>query len=272
MRQYFIHDGQSEKGPFDLEQLKLETLKNDTPIWYEGLDSWTTVAQVDELKNLLVTRQTPPPLNKPLDENKVVPPPISVPLADNLKKKKSSTFILILTSAFVVVFIIGWLVFQNKNQAETLSQVQQQVVTQQQVLTEQQKAETERQRINEAITAKNMNYRNNWRQYINIGRSTYQFSTLGGIESFPVNVVNNSEYMLDEVVVNINYIKTSGETYKTESITINNIPANSYKNGTAPSSNRGTSISTEIASIVCKKMHFCYPYNNGNREDPFFCK
>jgi cell wall assembly regulator SMI1 len=46
MREYYIHDGQNEKSPFDIEQLKLESLKAETPIWYEGAfqldDSRTT--------------------------------------------------------------------------------------------------------------------------------------------------------------------------------------------------------------------------------------
>lgn len=279
MRQYFIHDGQNEKGPFDLEQLKLETLKNDTPIWYDGLENWTTVGQLEELKNLLITKLTPPPINRTFEQTTNKPPKIETPnfekpVSNELEptKKKSLTFILVTTAALVLLFIIIWLVYQNKNQAETLSEVQQKVTTQEQVLTEQKNAEDEKKRINEAITAKNMTYRNNWKNYIKTGRSTYSFSTLGGIDAFTVSVYNNTEYMLDEVVVNVNYIKTSGDTYKTESVTINNVPANSYKTGTAPSSTRGTSVEIDIASVVSKKMHFCYPYDNGNPDDPHFCK
>jgi len=55
MKQYFIHNGQNEEGPFDLEQLKLQPLKKETPIWYEGLDKWTTAGEIEEIKILFVT-------------------------------------------------------------------------------------------------------------------------------------------------------------------------------------------------------------------------
>jgi GYF domain 2 len=281
MRQYFIHDGLNENGPFDFEQLKLQPLKSDTPIWFEGLEHWTTVSQVDELKTLLISKPTPPPINAIIDQPKNKPPKIGKNNLDESAiseleptKKKSMilTFILAFTVAIVLFIFIIWLVYQNKKQEETLHEVQQKVISQEQTLTDQKNAEDEKKRINEAITAKNMNYRNNWNKYIRVGRSSYTFSTLGGIDEFTVKVYNDTEYMLDEVVVNVTYIKTSGDTYKTESVVINNIPANSFKTGTAPSSSRGTSVDVNIAGVVSKKMHFCYPYENGNSEDPHFCK
>ena len=64
MTQYFIHDGQKEKGPFDLEQLKAQSLTKDTPIWYEGLEQWTTAGNVEQLKELFSSRTTPPTLQE----------------------------------------------------------------------------------------------------------------------------------------------------------------------------------------------------------------
>src|SRR5438045_5527105 len=64
MKQYIIHDGQAEQGPFNLDQLKLQPLKKDTPIWYEGLESWTTVSEIEELQSLFIVKPTPPPLQK----------------------------------------------------------------------------------------------------------------------------------------------------------------------------------------------------------------
>ena len=61
MRIYFIHDGSSEKGPFNIHELISQSIKNETPIWYEGLREWTTAGKVEELRQFFIS--TPPPLS-----------------------------------------------------------------------------------------------------------------------------------------------------------------------------------------------------------------
>ena len=63
MREYYIHDGLTEKGPFDIEQLKKQSLSKQTPVWYEGLENWAVAENVDEIKGL-IGKTTPPPLPK----------------------------------------------------------------------------------------------------------------------------------------------------------------------------------------------------------------
>lgn len=53
MKKYFFKNDAGQQGPFNLEELKDKGITPDTPIWHEGLDSWTTAAQVDELKELI---------------------------------------------------------------------------------------------------------------------------------------------------------------------------------------------------------------------------
>ena len=69
MKQYYIHDGQMEKGPFDFEQLKSQSLKKETPVWYEGLENWSMAGNVDELQELFIRKTTPPPLPKLFEKN-----------------------------------------------------------------------------------------------------------------------------------------------------------------------------------------------------------
>jgi hypothetical protein len=114
--------------------------------------------------------------------------------------------------------------------------------------------------------------RNNWHSYVFIKQTQYKFSSLGGIESFDVPVQNNTDYLIDEVIVAVDYIKTSGETYKTENLTINNIPPHSVKTGRAPDSPRGTSIRANIIEAISRSMHFCFPSGSGGFSDQYFCK
>jgi hypothetical protein len=69
MRQYYIHDGQMRKGPFDLEHLRQQLIKKETPVWYDGLEDWTLAGSVSELKPLFSGTTAPPPLTKTIENN-----------------------------------------------------------------------------------------------------------------------------------------------------------------------------------------------------------
>lgn len=54
MKKYFLHDGNAQSGPYDLDDLKVKSLTKQAPIWYEGLHEWTTAGNVAELNSLLL--------------------------------------------------------------------------------------------------------------------------------------------------------------------------------------------------------------------------
>ncbi|MEO8415564.1 MAG: DUF4339 domain-containing protein [Ginsengibacter sp.] len=72
MRQYYIYDGRRKKGPFDFEQLKLQPLTKETPVWYEGLKNWAMAGNMNELNDYFIPKKTPPPVPKTFE--KKVPP------------------------------------------------------------------------------------------------------------------------------------------------------------------------------------------------------
>lgn len=61
MKKYYLHNGTAEEGPFSMEELTEKNLEKDTEIWHEGLEDWTTVGEVEELKGLFKIT-TPPPI------------------------------------------------------------------------------------------------------------------------------------------------------------------------------------------------------------------
>lgn len=73
MKKYYVHDGQSEKGPFTLEQLASESLDRETPVWFEGLESWKVAGEIEELKFLFEKpgQAIPPPLPRELEKRTV---------------------------------------------------------------------------------------------------------------------------------------------------------------------------------------------------------
>lgn len=300
MRQYFIHDGQREKGPLDLEQLKLESLKKETPIWFDGLENWTTVGEVNELKDLF--KATPPPLKK-VEPIISTPPKIETNQAysntQNIVeplKQKSNVLLYSILGFILLGGIISWLIYQNKNlekktddqQTEKVKQdsiindvktdiakkKEEDIEKENQKLIEEQNKQAEKDRVNGVITEKYMGYRNNWRNYIAATANGYSYSEMGGISDLAVIVYNQTDKNIDEIQVKVYYIKNNGGVFKTEFVSVTNVAPNSEKSVSAPSSERGTSVKMEVESISAKSFHFCYPSGmEGNQNfDPYFCK
>lgn len=50
---YYIVVNKERKGPYSIEQLKLMKIQPNTKVWRKGMDDWTSVSDVPELKTLL---------------------------------------------------------------------------------------------------------------------------------------------------------------------------------------------------------------------------
>jgi len=59
IRDYFYIDGNQQKGPVDISELKTLNLKPDTYIWSEGFDDWKKLNAVKELKTLVKKEKKP---------------------------------------------------------------------------------------------------------------------------------------------------------------------------------------------------------------------
>lgn len=63
---YFIHNGQTQNGPYTIEELKLMKLDSSAYVWHDKLSEWTSIGSVPELKDLLISKppvfsKAPPP-------------------------------------------------------------------------------------------------------------------------------------------------------------------------------------------------------------------
>lgn len=140
----------------------------------------------------------------------------------------------------------------------------------------QKKAEEEKKKLQAAqaaqaaAAAKEMGMRNNWPKYITFGKLNYE--TKGdGIGAFDVPVYNSTNAMLDKVTVRIDYMKKENKIFKSETIVIYHIPPGAGLNGKAPESKKGEKVNVYITAVSSRQLHFCYPQNNGNNADPYFC-
>ncbi len=137
----------------------------------------------------------------------------------------------------------------------------------------QKKAEDEKKKLQAAQAAaavREMEMRNNWPKYVTFGKLNYV--TKGdGISAFDVPVYNGTDATLDKVTVRIDYMKKEKKVFKSETIVIYQIPPRSGLNGKAPESKKGEKVNVYITGVNSRKLHFCYPQNNGNNDDPYFC-
>ncbi|WP_395058891.1 DUF4339 domain-containing protein [Flavobacterium sp.] len=278
MRKYFIHNGETENGPFDIEQLKTMQIKSETPIWYEGLQNWTTGNNVDELKDIINSNSLPPKFENFAQQNSSLNPPIfSKPSQEKIQndipeKKKSLRKVYIISGvacALILFLFLNGNIHPNRYpetnnyNGDNIFGIDSSAVY------------TENDRINDELTAKNRNYRNNIEKYIGASTNRYSYNELGGISNLDIIVTNNTEYLIDEANVNVNYIKDNGGIYKSEIVTIYNIPAKQDKSVSAPESDRGTSVEAKIQTISSKKLHMCYDNTfapKAGEIDPYFCK
>jgi hypothetical protein len=278
MKQYYIHNGQSEIGPLNQDELKAHQLNKNTPVWYEGLENWTTAGNIDSLRSYF--QSTPPPFNatNPHHNNShsYTPPPPYFKETDYNKEERS--FFLkyknwIFLASGILILFLGYLILRDIRSRQLYNSQEAAInsVAEREKL--RLKAE-ERQRIH-ALTLKNRGIRNNWHKYFTTTTNSYTYNTLGGIKNLIVKVQNDTEYHVNGVQVAVRYIKSNGGLYKTEYVLVSNIPPYSEGIAYAPDSDRGTSVDLEINSIYAKSFKFCYEQTsggNGNHNDPWRCR
>jgi hypothetical protein len=100
MKKYFLHVGNEQVGPFDLDELRTKGITKNTQIWYEGLPDWLDAENCDELKELF--KSSPPPFKKNVNAK--------------LYKKTSNTWNIIRFSIIGVIVLIFLLALLNNTQ------------------------------------------------------------------------------------------------------------------------------------------------------------
>ncbi|MFT5253952.1 MAG: preprotein translocase subunit SecG [Flavobacteriales bacterium] len=50
MRAYYINNGNENGGPFTLEELKNQQIKENTLVWYQGMDEWKHAVDLEDFK------------------------------------------------------------------------------------------------------------------------------------------------------------------------------------------------------------------------------
>ena len=218
MKKYFLNDGYQQTGPFNIEELKSKNLNSDTPIWFEGLDEWTTIGKVDELKKIIIV--TPPPIQKFTPQTKFS--------ADLPKQNNSTGRKLLVWGGIVVLGLIGYLAYnQIKHQ----------------------QYQNHRQNIINAEEDVKAMIRKNITSYVTAERSDYRYSELGGIYNLNISVTNSSNYLIDNVKVRVIYIKANGDVWDSKTVDFYLLNPQTKKTIKVPDTERGIRVKYEIISI-----------------------
>ena len=114
MTKYFYLDGVNKLGPFTKEQLVNENINRDTKIWYYGLDDWTNISDIDDLKE--VFNCIPPDLK--FEDHQVENESFTNQKSQNkelkkTKNKKTKWFIIALI--VIILAFISFKLFEIRN-------------------------------------------------------------------------------------------------------------------------------------------------------------
>ena len=94
---------------------------------------------------------------------------------------------------------------------------------------------------------------------------------MGGIHSLQAIVQNQTNFPLDTVKLAVKYLRR-GETFKTEYVTLVNVPGHGELAVAAPNSRSGSSVTLDITEIYSQKMQFFYNagLTGDGKDDPYF--
>ncbi len=119
MKVYFIHKGSEETGPYTIEELKLQGITRDTPVWREELPDWLNAGDLPELNALFISH--PPPFVQkeftapPASPELKAPPPLKEGVITEPISKKN--YLLYIASAIVLLIAAGiYFYFNNGKQ------------------------------------------------------------------------------------------------------------------------------------------------------------
>lgn len=348
MKKYFLNDGTGQQGPFSIEELKEKGIVASTPVWYDGLEKWTTAGELPELDSILVHTPPPfeavkPPVPEPVVTASAAAPLASAPVAAATPAagKKSTAWI---SWAFLVVVLggVGYFIYQdmekNKDATSTTSvsmstadtataNTAPETTTTTNITTEptapadtattpsmatdpavtepatatttpatdpaatkpavtdkekaaakakadaeaKKKADELKKKQLAALAAKEASIRNQWPKYVAVGNINY-ITKDDGLDDFEIPVLNGTGYAIDRVTLKVDYFKKEGKIVKTETLVVDNLPSKGGKSAKAPGNKKARKVNVYITGITSRSLHFCYPMNNGNAADPYYCK
>ncbi len=84
-----------------------------------------------------------------------------------------------------------------------------------------------------------------------ISNNAYKVVALGGIRGLELTVTNSSKYTLDDVIVEVDYLRVNNDAVKTQSLSFKDVAPGESATVRVPDTNRGVKIKYRVAHILC---------------------
>lgn len=210
MKKYYTHDGAQQLGPFSIPELQSLHLQPESYVWHEGLDDWQLASSVEELKSIFNSH--PPPFR-----NSSVPTPPTlqtIKQSSSYRSAKRAGKLLIVLPAILLLIWGGKYIYGRVEEHQMKNHIKQ-----------------------------------NISQYIYAGNSEYKFRLIGGISGLKMTLSNNTQFLLDEVRVRVDYHRPDGTIWDHKIIVFKYVSP--YEEAVQPveDTNRGVKITYQIHSI-----------------------
>ena len=86
---------------------------------------------------------------------------------------------------------------------------------------------------------------------VSVSNNAYKVVALGGIRGLELTVTNDSKYLLDDVIVEVDYLRLNEDAVKTQSLSFKAVAPGSSATIRVPDTNRGVKIRYRVAHILC---------------------
>lgn len=268
MTVYYVQTSSGNEGPFSIEELRKKNINSDTLISRDGTE-WTPAGSISAIKTII--SEAGPPLHF-----KKLEGPKYIFTADAITEPKTRSRISALQWAALILLALNGVVYYYKKNDSIVAKSHEVVNLPTSRLPVEKKTNAVHSPVNPEINEQrdttNSSIRNNWTNLIKATHNNFKFySKYGGIHQLKAIVQNKSDFPLDTVKVAVKYIR-QGQTYKTEYVTLYNVPERGELSVPAPTSKSGTSVTLDITKIASQKLQFFYsadgPVKTG--PDPFF--
>jgi len=112
MSKYFLTDGKDKFGPFSKKELSNQNISRETKVWCYGMEKWTELSQVSDLRDLISS--IPPELNLK-KETSSIPPLIQKKKVSSIGLKENNRKWLIAILAISLISVFAYSLIQNQS-------------------------------------------------------------------------------------------------------------------------------------------------------------
>ncbi len=183
------------------------------------------------------------------------------PSRRKIKLQKTIPFLII-----GVLLLIGYLIYLQIERQKVASQREEKAIVREektearadeeyQMKSEEQAKESKLKDERKKEEDKKKHIRNNIHSYISATPNNYEYNNLGGIYNLEITVWNNTDYLLNNVKVRVQFLKPNGEVWNNRDLDFSLIPANDFLTLRTADTERGVSVRLQVLDVKSEELN-----------------